>query len=258
MPDTVDIPDALIAALANARCVVIVTGAGTSAESGIPTFRDAMDGLWENHDPHQLASIEGFLSDPALVTRWYDERRVKVQRCKPNSAHHALTAMERHVEAQGRRFGLFTQNVDGLHQRAGSRRVHELHGSICTWKCTHTGRTMPVRGEAFPQYPPRSASGGIWRPAVVWFGEMLPTEPLQAAEKMLRSCDLFFSVGTSAQVYPAAALADYALQIGAPVAEINLHDTPLSARADWSLRARAGAVLPSLVAAAFGQDDSTI
>ncbi len=262
MSDPVKLPEDLVAAVAAARKVVVLCGAGVSAESGIPTFRDALDGLWSRFDPLQLASPEGFAADPALVTQWYDHRRVQVATCQPNPGHHALAAMQHHVEAAGEAgsgergcFTLVTQNVDGLHQRAGSRDVIELHGSIHRWRCCECGRERLEQGPAFDAYPPRcELCGGARRPGVVWFGELLPAQALATARQRAAECDLFFALGTSATVEPAASLILISAQSGARTCEINPEATPISPLATWSLRRRTGELLPPLVQRAFGGD----
>lgn len=239
-------------ALREARGVVVLTGAGVSAESGIPTFRDAMEGLWARFDPMELATPEAFARRPRLVSRWYDERRVQCASCAPNPGHLALAAMERRVAERGGRFTLLTQNVDGLHQAAGSANVVELHGSIWRWRCLRCGMTREERGAAFGRYPPRCSCGGVRRPAVVWFGEQLPEEALEAAERALRACDLFFSVGTSAVVQPSAGFIRMARLRGAKTVEVNREETPVSPLVDWPVRGRSGEALPALVGRAWG------
>ncbi|MEX2218936.1 MAG: NAD-dependent deacylase [Phycisphaerales bacterium] len=245
------------AALRMARSVVVLTGAGVSAESGVRTFRDAMEGLWKEYDPAQLATPEAFARDPELVTRWYDWRRQSVLCAEPNPGHAALVEMQRRVEGAGGTFTLVTQNVDRLHQRAGSRGVVELHGSIVVWRCACCGRKVEPRPGPFERFPPPSpwCAGELLRPDVVWFGEMLPPEAVAAAEGAVAGgggCNLFLSVGTSAVVYPAAGFAHAARARGARVAEINRETTPLSPLVDWSLRGLSGEVLPRVVERAWG------
>jgi NAD-dependent deacetylase len=244
VPVSFSIPNDLVAALRSARFVVALTGAGVSAESGIPTFRDALDGLWAKFRPEDLATPAAFERDPKTVTRWYDERRQRCAAAKPNAGHLALAAMQRRCA----RFSLITQNVDRLHQAAGSEDVVELHGTLWVWRCTRCGAEREERG-AFNDYPPRCDCGGARRPAVVWFGEALPEPALARAYRDAENCDLFFSIGTSAVVYPAADLP----RVARRVVEINAQPTPLSPLADWVLTGRAGEVLPALVAQAFGR-----
>jgi NAD-dependent deacetylase len=246
------IPDSLVRALREAREVVVLTGAGVSAESGIPTFRDAMEGLWAKFDPGQLATPEAFARDPETVSRWYDWRREKCAAAKPNPAHLTLAKLEKNLTAQERDFTLLTQNVDRLHQAAGSGNVVELHGTLWVWRCTRCGIEREERAAPFKEYPPRCACGGARRPAVVWFGETLPEPALEQVHGALESCDLFLSIGTSALVEPAASFIHIARRHGAKTVEINRDATPISGIVDWSLRGKAGEILPELVQRAFG------
>lgn len=235
-----------------AKVVAVLTGAGISAESGVPTFRDAQTGLWAQFDPRELATPAAFAEHPKRVWDWYAERRALAARVAPNPAHLALVAIERRVP----RFALITQNVDGLHARAGSRALIELHGNIARVRCSGCGRPADRWEEAAATVadvlPPRCIHcGAFLRPDVVWFEELLPQDALAAAEDAARRCDLLLVVGTSAEVYPAAALPRQAQAAGACVVEINAQDTPLTAYADFSLRGRAGDVLPALVRAAW-------
>ncbi|HXG49146.1 MAG TPA: NAD-dependent deacylase [Methylomirabilota bacterium] len=238
------IPARLSASLACARSVTVLTGAGVSAESGVPTFRDAQAGLWAKFKPEDLATPTAFRRNPKLVWEWYAWRRERVAAVAPNPAHHALAAMQSHFA----RFTLITQNVDGLHQRAGSRDVIELHGNITRTKCFEEDTVVtewPDTGDVPPKCP---RCGGHLRPDVVWFEEMLPEQALADALAASRACDLFLSVGTSTVVYPAASLPFEALEAGATVVEINPQPTPLTARAHFVLQGAAGGVLPKLLA----------
>jgi NAD-dependent deacetylase len=246
------IRDALVDGLRAARSVVVLTGAGVSAESGIPTFRDAMEGLWARCDPRELATPEAFARDPEMVARWYDWRREKCAAAKPNPAHQALARLEKHLATHKRGFTLLTQNVDRLHQAAGSRCVVELHGTLWVWRCTRCGVEREERDVPFKEYPPRCACGGARRPGVVWFGEMLPEQALQQAFNALETCDFFFSIGTSAVVEPAASFIHTARDRGAQTVEINRDPTPISNAVDWSLLGKAGDILPELIKQAFG------
>ncbi len=239
--------EGLISALRDAERVVALTGSGISAESGVPTFREAQTGLWERYDPQELATPDAFARDPRLVWEWYEWRRNLVAEAEPNPGHRALAELERRTPG----FTLVTQNVDGLHERAGSRNVIELHGNILRSKCSLEDEV--VKPEAHDDsVPPRCPlCGAFLRPDVVWFGEMLPTGALESASEAARGCDLFFSVGTSGLVYPAAALPYEAMKNGAALVEINPSETPLSRHADYSLRQPAGEVLPTLVREAF-------
>jgi NAD-dependent deacetylase len=240
------IPDSLVATVQTARSIVVLTGAGVSAESGIPTFRDAMGGLWAQFRPEELATPDAFARDPATVTRWYDERRQRCALAKPNAGHIALAQLQRRWGG----FLLITQNVDRLHQAANSLDVVELHGTLWVWRCVRCGEEREERG-AFSEYPPRCACGGNRRPAVVWFGEALPEDAINKAYRGAQTCDLFLSIGTSAVVNPAADLAHVARRNGARVVEINAQPTPLTAAADWALAGRSGEILPELVARAL-------
>ena len=245
------IPPALARALAGARRVVALTGAGVSAESGIPTFRDAQTGLWARFDPLELATPSAFARNPKLVWDWYAERRAAVLAAQPNPGHLALAAIERRVPD----FLLATQNVDGLHARAGSRALVELHGALSRVRCSREGHVVERWDDPLaPDEPPRCPRcGAFLRPDVVWFEEMLPAAAIASAEDAARACDLMIVAGTSAEVYPAAALPSLAKAAGATLCEVNPHATPVSSIADFALRARSGDALPALVAAAWPQ-----
>jgi len=233
----------LVAALKRARRVTVLTGAGVSAESGVPTFRDAQTGLWADFRPEDLATPSGFLRNPQLVWEWYAWRRERVNTVAPNPAHHALAAMADVFPE----FHLITQNVDGLHQRAGSRDVIELHGNITRTKCFDEGTVVAEwkdTGHVPPQCP---HCGGHLRPDVVWFEEMLPVDELQRATHAAMHCDVFLSIGTSGLVYPAAGLPLQALGSGATVIEVNPEPTPLTARVHFAISSAAGVALPRLV-----------
>lgn len=227
-----------------ARRIAVMTGAGISAESGIPTFRDALTGLWARYDPEELATPEAFARHPKLVWDWYAERRRMVRGCEPNAGHRALAQLEDHCPE----FALITQNVDGLHQRAGSRKVHELHGNILRVRCSREGTHFAEWNEGAGDGPPPCPNcGAMLRPDVVWFGEQLPEEVFAAAERASTSCEVFLVVGTSGVVYPAAGLASLAAESGATVMEINPEETPLSHLARISLRKPAGELLPLMI-----------
>ncbi|MBX3359478.1 MAG: NAD-dependent deacylase [Phycisphaeraceae bacterium] len=242
-------------ALATARSVVVMTGAGISAESGIPTFRDSMAGLWKDFDPLTLATPEAFEADPAMVSKWYEWRRLGCLAAEPNPGHAALAELERRLGKDHRAFTLLTQNVDRLHHKAGSRNVVELHGSITVWRCTRTGREVEPGPEEATVFPIRSPfhEAGLLRPGVVWFGEMLPEQALRAADEAVAACDLFMSVGTSAVVYPAAGYLHQARLRGARTVEVNMGATPASGAVDWSIRGASGTVMPALVQRAFAE-----
>jgi NAD-dependent deacetylase len=239
------INEQLIERLLQARSVAVLTGAGVSAESGIPTFRDAQTGLWARYDPGDLATPEAFDRNPRLVWEWYDYRRGLVAAASPNSAHMALAALERRFSD----FTLITQNVDGLHERAGSRNMIELHGNITRIICARE-RTVAERWHETGDVPPRClACGGLLRPDVVWFGEPLPPEAWEAALAATQRCDVFLSVGTSGIVRPAADLPLRANRNGAYTTEINLEPSLLSDLFDIRLYGPAGWILPAIVAA---------
>ena len=237
----VDIPHDLRQRIRDAKSVTVMTGAGVSAESGVPTFRDAQTGLWEKYDPMQLATPEAFHSDPGLVWDWYQWRRKLIADTAPNPGHVALVDMARLIPE----LVLVTQNVDGLHQRAGSENPVELHGNLNRAKCTRCSRQET--GFDLEGIPKCGECGALLRPDVVWFGEALPTSALRRATESALRCELFFSIGTSSQVYPAADLPLQAQAAGALTLEINPQVTPLSDRADYVLRGTSGEVLPALV-----------
>jgi NAD-dependent deacetylase len=228
--------------IAEAEDVVVLTGAGVSAESGIPTFRGP-GGLWRERRPEQLASPEGFAKDPRLVWEWYDWRRTVIRDVQPNPAHFAIAELEQKTP----RVTLVTQNVDGLHDRAGSSNVLKLHGDIWLVRCLRCGREQRDERAPMPDLPPRCGCGGMLRPGVVWFGESLPSELWRAAKAATRGADVVIVAGTSAVVYPAAALVPLAKASGARVIECNMEETPFSAELDRSFRGRAGEILPELI-----------
>jgi NAD-dependent deacetylase len=240
----------LVSRLGRARHVVVFTGAGVSAESGIPTFRDRQTGLWRNFEAQALATAEAFERDPALVWGWYEWRRSLVQGAEPNAAHRAIAALQGRVA----QLTLVTQNVDDLHERAGSTQVLHLHGRICNPYCSGCGRefalswaTVPEDGGRLP--PPRcGACGERVRPGVVWFGETLPSAAWEQALEASRGCDAFLCVGTSSIVEPAAGLTRLAIAAGSITVQINIDQTVLDDLVTVNLRGPAGSVLPELVA----------
>lgn len=238
----IDIPHTLFERLSKANSVVVLTGAGVSAESGVKTFRDP-DGLWAEFNPMELASIDGFMSNPQRVWSWYQYRVEIVKKVKPNPGHYAIAEMEKLFD----HFVLITQNVDRLHQRAGSTNPIELHGNIIENHCFNCKK--PFYGEtALPdgEIPKCEHCGGLIRPSVVWFGEMLPYEALVKAEDESANCDVFFSVGTSAEVYPSANLPFLAKRNGATIIEVNPNITKLSDYVDYRISAPSGEALPIL------------
>jgi NAD-dependent protein deacetylase/lipoamidase len=234
------------------RHVVVFTGAGVSAESGIPTFRDALTGLWERFDAEELATPGAFRRNPELVWGWYEWRRMQVMRAQPNAAHRAIAQLEETVD----RFTLITQNVDDLHDRAGSRAPLRLHGSLFAPRCFDCDQPAPLApgipdepGGGRKLAPPVCAlCGGKVRPGVVWFGEALPQAPLQLAFEAAASCDVLVCVGTSSLVHPAAQVPLIAKRAGARVIQVNPNPTSLDEIADLNLRTPAATALPTLVA----------
>ena len=235
-------------ALRGARSVTVLTGSGVSAESGVPTFREAQTGLWARFDPTQLATPEAYQRDSKLVWEWYAWRRELVGGAAPNPGHEALAELERLVPE----FALVTQNVDGLHRRAGSRNVVELHGNIQRSKCSGEGVVVEPREDDAEVPPSCPRCGAPLRPDVVWFGESLPVEAMVRAYDAARGCNLFISAGTSGVVQPAASLPFEALEAGAVVVEVNPDETPLTPHVHHALRGKGGEVLPALVEAVRG------
>ncbi len=236
------ISDQLIACLGSAKNITVLTGAGVSAESGVPTFRDAQTGLWAKFRPEDLATPGAFRRNPRLVWEWYAWRRSLVAQAQPNPAHLALAEMERRFP----QFHLITQNVDGLHQRAGSRKVIELHGNIARTKCFDENVVVASWPDT-DEVPPRCPNcGGLLRPDVVWFEEPLPEAEMEQALHASVTCEIFFAIGTSALVYPAAALPLEALRSGATVVEINPQPTALTPKVHFALSGPAGIILPEL------------
>ncbi len=229
-------------ALTAAKSVVVLTGAGISAESGIPTFRGA-GGLWKEFKPEDLATPEAFARDPKLVWEWYDWRRGLIAQAQPNAAHRALVEIERRTP----RFTLVTQNVDGLHDLAGSGKILKLHGDIWRLRCLECGANFPNRRVPLAKLPPHCQCGGTARPDVVWFGEPLPPGIMREAEHAVSGAEVFLVIGTSAAVFPAAGLIPFAKQSGALTIEINPEETPFSSILDCSLRGSAAGLLPRLL-----------
>jgi len=228
--------------IARSARIVAFTGAGISAESGIPTFRGA-GGLWKQFRLEDLATPGAFRRDPKLVWEWYDWRRQIIARAEPNAGHRALAELE-HRKPD---FALITQNVDGLHDHPGSRRALKLHGDIWRVRCTRCGHESEDRRPALPSLPPECGCGGHLRPGVVWFGENLDGNVLHESEKLAQNAEVFLAIGTSAVVYPAAGLIDIARRGGAVIVEVNPDQTAFSDRVDYAFRGPSGEVLPRLL-----------
>lgn len=242
------IPQDLIDLLKKSPRVVALTGAGVSQESGLRTFRDAQTGLWAQYKPEELASPEAFERDPKLIWDWYAWRREAVKAVRPNPGHYALAKMEKQISS----FTLITQNVDGLHRMAGSQNLLELHGNIQRVRCADCYTFTEIWDDDTESVPRCRECGGLLRPDVVWFGEALPRDQLEAAIEAARSCEVFFSIGTSGVVQPAASLAFAAHNRGALVVEINAEPTPLTSKADYFLQGKSGEILPLFVEAVWG------
>jgi NAD-dependent deacetylase len=232
--------------LADASDILVFTGSGISAESGIATFRGA-GGLWEGKPIEDVATPEGFARDPEGVWQWYNDRRAQLQHLEPNAAHYAVARLQRRMGERGERCVVVTQNVDGLHQRAGATGVLELHGTLEQMRCSRCDHHEKIALDPVEPVPSCPACGAPQRPAVVWFGEALPPDVWQAAGGAATTCDLLLAVGTSALVYPAAGLIECAVGCGAGVIEVNTEVTAASAIVSVSLRGKAGQVLPQLV-----------
>lgn len=237
-----DFSPELISRLKTADKVGVLTGAGISAESGVPTFRDK-GGIWEKFRPEQLANFEAFMSDPDFVWSWYQHRRQIMRDVKPNAGHLALADMESIFPV----FSLITQNIDNLHIRAGSKNVTELHGNIERNFCVNCRTFYNEIDVNLKQVLKCEKCGGLIRPDIVWFGEMLPVEALNHAEECSKASDVFFSIGTSAEVYPAAMLPLLAKQSGAYVVEINLNQTVMSMDLHETIKGKSGVILSELL-----------
>lgn len=242
-------PIELLEVLRVSKRIAALTGAGVSQESGLRTFRDTQTGLWAQYKPEDLASPEAFHRDPKLVWDWYAWRREAVKGVRPNLGHYALVELAKHVPE----FTLITQNVDGLHRMAGSSRVIELHGNIQRVRCADCYTFAEDWEDDGLNVPHCVVCGGLLRPDVVWFGESLPRDQLESAVEAARSCEVFFSIGTSGVVQPAASLAYAARHRGAVVVEINAEPTPLTPKVDFALHGKSGEILPALVKAVWEQ-----
>jgi NAD-dependent deacetylase len=240
MAHTNQISLSLIDSLRSAEEVAVLTGAGISAESGVPTFRGE-DGLWKKYRPEELANIDAFMRNPTLVWEWYNYRRNLISEIDPNPGHYALAQLEQMLDT----FTLITQNVDGLHQRAGSKNVLELHGNITKNKCVSCSKMYSTIKKSSDL--PRCECGGLLRPDVVWFGESLPQRELQLAFDTASNSDVFLSIGTSGVVQPAASLPLVARENGAYACEINIDETILSGQMDETILGPSGDIVPLLV-----------
>jgi len=241
-------PPELIRFLRRAQRLAVLTGAGVSQESGLRTFRDAQSGLWAQYKPEDLASPQAFARAPKLIWDWYAWRREAIKGVRPNAGHYALVELEKRIS----QFTLITQNVDGLHRMAGNQNVLELHGNIQRVRCSACYTFTETWEDDTESVPRCAVCGGLLRPDVVWFGESLPREQLEAAVEAARTCDIFFSIGTSGVVQPAASLAHAARNRGAVVVEINAETTPLTPKVDYFLQGKSGEILPELVKAVWG------
>ncbi len=229
--------------LAKASSVAVLTGAGISAESGIPTFR-GQEGLWQNYKPEQLATPQAFWDNPKLVWEWYDWRRNAVAESKPNAGHYALVDLEK----EKKKFTLITQNIDALHQMAGSRNMVELHGNIWQIRCTKCSEIEQNHTVPLPEIPPTcKLCGEMGRPHVVWFGENLDMDLIDKSLKAIEECDVMLIVGTSGVVEPAASMGLVAKQTGKSVIEINMEQTPNSPLFDMTLLGKSGELLPQII-----------
>jgi len=242
------VPDGLADRIGAARHVLVLTGAGVSAESGVPTFREALTGLWSTFRPEELATPEAFAEAPDTVWAWYEWRRDLVAAAQPNAGHFALAELERRLP----RLTLVTQNVDGLHRRAGSSNPVEFHGNLFDNRCFDCGEPAHDVPRPCPVLPRCQRCGGVLRPGVVWFGEAIPAEALERSLAAVEDCDVFLSIGTSSLVYPAAGLAERAATRHAVVVEVNPVPTGLTRHADYAWAAPSGQALPALVAALAG------
>ena len=236
-----NVSEKTIKAIQNSEKTVVLTGAGISAESGVPTFRGE-EGLWRNFRAEELATPSAFQRDPKLVWEWYDWRRNLIKPLHPNTGHKVIALIEKKKPD----FKLITQNVDGLHRKAGSKECVELHGNIWKTRCTKEGKVTENLESPLKKIPPTCECGAMLRPHIVWFGESLPSDAIQSSYQAVENCDLMLVVGTSAVVQPAALLPGIAKNSGAFVIEVNAEETPVSSLADDSYIGKAGEILPLL------------
>jgi NAD-dependent deacetylase len=244
MPESLTLSEEVLNALRGAKSVVVLTGAGVSAESGVPTFR-GQEGLWRNYNPQELATPVAFQRDPVLVWEWYNWRRELIAPLQPNPAHVAIAALEERSPD----FVLLTQNIDGLHTLAGSQHVLEIHGNIWRVRCVTEGTVTENREVPLKEIPPYCECGAMLRPHIVWFGESLDPDILSRSFQAIEQCDFLMVVGTSAVVQPSASFPIMARQRGATVLEVNMEPTPISSIVNASLFGKAGELLPRLIEA---------
>lgn len=237
-----EIPGELLNRIRNAESIVFFTGAGISAESGIPTFRGE-NGIWKKLKPEELANFDAFLKNPEIVTEWYNHRRQIIHQSEPNAGHYAITEFQKRFD----NVTVITQNVDNLHRRAGNKNIFELHGNIERNYCIKCKTFYNDLDDQIIPICPKC--GGLIRPDVVWFGELLPEDQLTGAEKAASECDIFFCIGTSAVVYPAASLIYTAKQSGAYLIEINIENTEISSLVNYSFKEKSGIALPEILKA---------
>ena len=237
----IQIDKSLIDSLRKSESIVFFTGAGISSESGIPTFR-GKDGIWNKLRPEELANFDAFMRNPEMVWEWYNHRKKIIHEAKPNAAHLAIAEMQNHFK----NVTVVTQNIDNFHRRAGSSNIFELHGNIERNFCINCKKYYNEELD-FSAGVPKCDCGGLIRPDVVWFGEYLPEDQFLGGEKAAINSDIFFVVGTSAAVYPAAGLVYTAKQSGSTIVEINIEETPLSSIADYSFFGKAGEILPRIL-----------
>lgn len=228
--------------LAQAKSLLVITGAGISAESGIPTFRGA-DGLWKNYRAEELATLDAFERDPATVWQWYDWRRGIIGKAEPNLGHLAIKELEDMFE----NFLLITQNVDGLHGRTGIKNIVEIHGNLWRTRCTREGKISMLMDVPLKSIPPKCDCGAVLRPDVVWFGESIPSYALELSFNVLEQCDALIVIGTSGVVYPVASFPQTVKDNGGYVVEVNVEPTPISSIANASLYGNSGDILPMIV-----------
>ena len=237
----IHIDKSLIDSLRKSESIVFFTGAGISSESGIPTFR-GKDGIWNKLRPEELANFDAFMRNPEMVWEWYNHRKKIIHEAKPNAAHLAIAEMQNHFK----NVTVVTQNIDNFHRRAGSSNIFELHGNIERNFCINCKKYYNEELD-FSAGVPKCDCGGLIRPDVVWFGEYLPEDQFLGGEKAAINSDVFFVVGTSAVVYPAAGLVYTAKQSGSTIVEINIEETPLSSIAKYSFFGKAGEILPRIL-----------